>query len=483
MTRSRSVGTRSRSVGTAVGVVVTVAVAIGGLFLTGVLGPSRAEQAAGVQDPTGDGDAVGVVWSGESRFVRMGPGGWFSTSPKGDDATVMIHGPSGRSWTLPSFRSVDAITSDGRAVSLLGGEVSIMSADGTSVSATPRDLLVAHGDRQLSAGEDASFVALSTEHVVVATCLAPDPGRLNRDVPGGLTVLAAVGLDDGEVAWTYDTQVGCDADVEGHRSLAQPEQSYTAIHPSEERTDVLDLATGEVVESWRDRTTGRVVVQGERAMRRDGDTVEVTSLRTGRRVATTTCPGARLGNPGDTAGRLSEEGVLAVECGDSVRLLDGSTFVTVDAPPVGEDQQVPDGGSVSHDRLVIRRDGDTLTVRDGLDDRDLGTVEVPEGMRIATNEPRGRALVFYETKESSWWSGDGLETRVRVLDTRTGELVVTTDRGLTPGSEATPDGFVSMSASDDGRRTSRRGGRAESVHSWVVAVREVSPDAVTGGRR
>lgn len=476
---------RARPVRVLVGVAVAVVALLVVLLGAGVLGPSRAERAAGVDDLTGPDDAVGVVWSGESRFVTMGPGGWFSTSPKGDADVLMVHGLTGRQWSMPSFDSPDAITSDGRAISLLGGDVTIISEDGTRVEASARDLLVAFGDRRLVAGEDAVFVALSDEHVVVATCLSTDGARLDEEAPGGRTVVAAVGLDDGRVAWTHDTEVGCEVDVAGFRSMAQPEQRYVAIHPSETRTDVLDLATGATVAKLTDRTTGRVVVQGERAMRRDGDTVEVTSLRTGRTVATTTCPGARLGNPGDTQGRLSEDGVLSVECGDSVRLLDGSTFVTVDAPPVGKDQQVPDGGSVSHDRLVLTRTGDTLTVRDALTERDLGTVEVPEGMRIATNEPRGRALVFYESKESSWFTGNRLRTKVQVLDTRTGELVVSTDRGLSPGSSVSPDGFVAMSASVDSRSTTSRRSRyrEDSVHSWVVSVREVSPSSVTAGRR
>ena len=158
-----------------------------------------------------------------------------------------------------------------------------------------------------------------------------------------------------------------------------------------------------------------------------------------------------------------------MRCDDGVRLLDGDRVVTVDVPPVERSQEVPDGRSVVHDRFEISRDGDTLTLRDALEDEVVGDVEVPEGYRIATNDPRGRLIVFFLPTDKLF--SDAAESSFRIVDTRTAELVAETDDGLSPGADVSPDGFAVLQEYQE-----RRGGRysrPSRSHAWVVGVDEV----------
>lgn len=408
-----------------------------------------------------------VMWTGEGHDTTLGPGGWFVHGDEDGIGSVVRHAPTGRSWTADASTSWLTPTGDGRVVELLGEEIRILG-EGTERTARGHDIRVAHGDKRLMSGDDLEVVGVSGEHVAVVTCMSPRGGRLGEAVDGGTLVVAGVRLDDAEVTWAHDTGAACDTDVAALYDTAQPAQRYALLHPAEDVTEALDLDTGEVADRWEQAPTGRVVVQGERAMHRDGDEVTVTHLGTGAEVAQVSCPGARLGNPGSSGGLLSEEGTLLVRCGASVRLLDGSRFVTVDAPTVGEDQLVPDGQTVAHDRLLLTRDGGELVVRDALDDVELGRVDVPADLRIAANEPRGRLVAFYRTEEETL--GDQLKTEVRLLDARQGTLLVRTDRELSPGVEVSPDGYAVLQSTQ--RPRSRTRGGSGSSASFVVGVRD-----------
>lgn len=407
-----------------------------------------------------------VMWTSENDYVTLGPGGWIVHDDSPSGRAVVRHVPTGRSWTTDASTSWLTPTGDGRVVELLGEEIRILG-EGTERTARGHDIRVAHGDKRLMSGDDLEVVGVSGEHVAVVTCMSPRGGRLGEAVDGGTLVVAGVRLDDAEVTWARDTGAACDTDVAALYDAAQPAQRYALLHPAEDVTEALDLDTGEVADRWEQAPTGRVVVQGQRAMHRDGDQVTVTDLGTGAEVAQVSCPGARLGNPGSSGGLLSEEGTMLVRCGASVRLLDGSRFVTVDAPTVGEDQLVPDGQTVAHDRLLLTRDGGELVVRDALDDVELGRVDVPADLQIATNEPRGRLIAFYRTEEESF--GDQLKTEVRILDTRRGTLVASTDRELAPGVEVSPDGYALLTSTY--RPRSNRSLRGSSDAAWVVGVR------------
>ena len=405
--------------------------------------------------------------SERSHSVRIGPNGWFTYGD--EDGEWVEHAPTGERWGGSRFYGDGTLTSDGALVSTLGGDVRVERADG-EVEARATDLLVAHGDKAARPGDEAEIVGMSTRHVAVVSCMSPGGGaRLGEDVTGGRLVVSGVALEDASVAWSHDTEVGCDVDLATLYPGGLPEQRYALITPDEETTQALDLDTGKVARTWQDAPRGRVLVREDEAIHRAGDVVTVTSLRSGEELARTSCPGARLDNPGDSGGRLAAEATPVVRCDDGVRLLDGDRVVTVDVPPVERSQEVPDGRSVVHDRFEISRDGDTLTLRDALEDEVVGDVEVPEGYRIATNDPRGRLIVFFLPTDKLF--SDAAESSFRIVDTRTAELVAETDDGLSPGADVSPDGFAVLQEYQE-----RRGGRysrPSRSHAWVVGVDEV----------
>lgn len=403
-----------------------------------------------------------VVYQGEDTYsVQLGPGGWFVHSDD-EGGYVMEHADGGRSWQLDSYRRPEAIASDGRSVSVLGGDVTVVG-DGTEVEATASDLLVAHGDRSLRPGETGEVVGLSERHVAVTSCLSAD-GQVGIGDSGGQLLVSGVDLDDGRVSWTHDPEVACDADLATLYPTALPEQRYALLTPSDDRTEAIDLDTGKVAKAWRDAPRGRVVVGGDVAVHRAGDEVTATSLRSGKRIAQVSCAGARLDTPGDSGGRLAPDATPLVRCGDSVRLFDGTDFVAVDAPPVDKSQEVHDGRSVVHDRYLLRRDGERVTITDALSGKEVGSVEVPDGMRISTNEPRGRLIIFFTSRDKRF--SDQIYASQRVVDARTATMVATTDDKMAPGAEASADGYAVLS-----KRTERRRNRPARQYVWVVGVR------------
>lgn len=411
----------------------------------------------------GDGVEGEIHYSGDdASSMHLGPGGWFIHSD-GDGGTVVEHVSEDRSWPGPRHGSIAALTSEGTAVSVLGGGLLINGEDG-EVETESQDVLAAHGDKSLQPGESAEVIGLSETHVAVASCLSEDgEARLTGDEGGGTLVVSGVALEDGSVTWSHDPEVDCAADLATTYPTALPEQEYVLLTPSEEEAQALDLDTGEVAETWSQAPRGRVLVQGDLALHRAGDEVTVTSLRSGKAVADVSCPGARLDNPGHTGGRLAEEATPLVRCGSSVRLFDGRAFVEVDAPPVGESQQVADGSSVVHDRFVIERDGDRLTFTDGLSDKEIGQVDVPEDFRIATNDVRGRLVVFFESGDN--WRTGTPETEFRVVDGSTASLVAESDDDLSPGADVSPDGYAVLS-----ELVERTRGRSSTTRVWVVGV-------------
>ncbi|UTT65504.1 hypothetical protein NMQ01_12425 [Janibacter sp. CX7] len=437
-----------------VAVVVAAAVLLGfGLVLFSRLG--------------GGGSVDGKVrysTSDHAYGIHLGPHGWFSYTD--DDGDWVQQATTGDRWRSEGFYGDGALTSDGTSVSTLGGDVRI-EREGRQLEARGADLLVAHGDRSLRPGEEAQLVGMSTRHAAVVSCMSPGgEARLGEEVDGGRLVVSGVALEDASVTWSHDTEVGCDADLATLYPEGLPEQRYVLLTPDEETTLALDLDTGTVARTWRDAPRGRVIVREDVAVSREGDEVRALSLHSGDEVARTSCPGARLDTPGDWGGRLAAEATPLVRCGSSVRLLDGDRFVTVDAPPVEESQQVADGRSVVHDRFEISRAGDTLTFRDALADEVVGDVEVPDGFRISTNDLRGRLVVFYRPADKIF--GDDTDTEFRIVDTRTPTLVATTGDGLSPGAEVSTDGFAVLT-----ERVERRRSRSSRTYAWVVGVDEV----------
>lgn len=402
-----------------------------------------------------------------SYSLSIGPNGWFAYGD--DDGDWVEHAPTGERWEQGSAFGSAVLTSEGAVVSTLGGDVRVERESGL-VEARATDLLVAHGDKEVRPGGEAEVIGLSTRHVAVISCMSTsDEARLGEDVPGGRIVVSGVALEDASVTWSHDTEVGCDTDLATLYPHGLPEQRYVLITPDEQTTQALDLDTGKIARTWPDAPRGRVLVRDDEAIHRQGDEVTVTSLRSGKDVARTSCRGARLDNPGDSGGRLAAEATPLVRCGDSVRLLDGDRFVTVDAPPVEKSQQVPDGGSVVHDRFEISRDGGTLTLRDALADQVVGEVEVPDGYRISTNDPRGRLIVFYRSADKLF--SDAAESSFRIVDTRTAELVAETDDDLSPGADVSTDGFAVLREYQE--RSGGRYSRSSRSYAWLVGVDEV----------
>lgn len=409
-----------------------------------------------------------VYFTGDKPHgMTIGPNGWFAYSD--DDANDWVeHAPTGRRWGGDMFYGMGtpALTSDGTHVSALGPDVRIRRESG-EIEVTGTDLLVAHGDRSLQPGGEVEIIGLSEQHAAVVSCMSPQSeARLGEDVDGGTLVVSGIALEDGTVTWSHDTEVGCGTDLARSFPEGLPEQEYVLLTPQEETTQALDLDTGTVARTFEDSPRGRVIIRGDEAVHRSGDEVTVTSLRSGDEIAQVSCPGARLDGVGESGGRLAPEGTPVVRCGDSVRLLGDDGFVEVDAPPVEESQQVPDGGSVVHDRFLISRDGSRLTLRDALADREIGTVEVPDGYRISTNDPRGRLIVFYRSADKLF--SDAAESSFRIVDTRTAEVIVETDDDLSPGAEVSTDGFAILSEYIEPRRN-----RSSRSKAWVVGVDEV----------
>nr|WP_257907519.1 hypothetical protein [Janibacter limosus] len=143
------------------------------------------------------------------------------------------------------------------------------------------------------------------------------------------------------MAWSHDTEVGCATGLATLYPHGLPEQRHVLITPTEETTRALDLDTGTIAGTRKQAPRGRVIVRRDEAVHRTGDTVTVTSLRSGKELARTSCPGARLDGIGESGGRLAAEGTPLVRCGDGVRLLGDDGFVTVDSPPVGESRGGP----------------------------------------------------------------------------------------------------------------------------------------------
>ncbi|MGN7248104.1 hypothetical protein ACTHQ1_10300 [Janibacter anophelis] len=409
-----------------------------------------------------------VYFTGEKPHgMTIGPNGWFAYSD--DDANDWVeHAPTGRRWGGEMFYGVGkpALTSDGTHINTVGPTVRIRRESG-EIEVPGTDLLVAHGERSLQPGGEVEIIGLSEQHVAVVSCMSPQSeARLGEDVDGGTLVVSGIALEDGTVRWSHDTEAGCDTDLVTLFPHGLPEQEYVLITPQEETTQALDLDTGKVARTFEDSPRGRVIVRGDEAVHRSGDEVTVTSLRSGDEIAQVSCPGARLDGVGESGGRLAPEGTPVVRCGDTVRLLGDDGFVEVDAPPVEESQQVPDGGAVVHDRFLISRDGSRLTLRDALADKEIGTVEVPDGYRISTNDPRGRLIVFYRSADKLF--SDAAESSFRIVDTRTAEVIVETDDDLSPGAEVSTDGFAILS-----EYVERRRNRSPRSNAWVVGVDEV----------
>ena len=415
---------------------------------------------------TGAGGVDGRVFYTGDRPTSMtiGPNGWFAYAD--DDGEWVEHAPTGERWGGERLYGAPVLTSDGAAVSTLGPDVRVARASGVVVT-EGSDLLVAHGDKELQPGDEVEVIGLSARHAAVVSCLSPaGEARLGKDVPGGRLVVSGIALADGHVAWSHDTEVGCATRLATLYPHGLPEQRHVLITPTEETTQALDLDTGTIARTWKQAPRGRVIVRQDEAVHRTGDTVTVTSLRSGKELARTSCPGARLDGIGESGGRLAAEGTPLVRCGDGVRLLGDDGFVTVDSPPVGESQEVPDGRSVVFDRFLISRSGDSLTLRDALADKEIGTIEVPDGYRISTNDLRGRLIGFYRPADKLL--SDAAESTHILVDTRTAELVATTDDDLSPGAEVSTDGYAIL-----GEYVERRRNRPPRSHAWLVGVEDV----------
>lgn len=440
----------------AVAIVAVVALVLGVLWLSSRDGGLRG--LVGGEPVTVSGE---ILYASPELATQLGPGGWFQ-HPDDEGRDVIHQARTGDSWTVEDLAADGEITPDGRAVQVADGEVLVHDARGTD-RATGADIVEAHGDDELWPGTDGLLVGVSEEHVAVLTCLAPTPTSLREDGgPGSGLVLAGVRLDDADVSWTRALDVPCGPEdgLDLPYPSTLPAQRYTLVETGE-RTSAIDLDTGEVAHRWslprRD-----LAAWGERVLApttAEGGEVRLVDLADGRSVATATCPGARVGDPGDVSGQLATSSTPFVTCDDTVLVWDGEDFVDVQAPPVDREGVLRDGEQVAQGRVLLRRVGESVEISDALTGDEAGTVPVPSDHILARYGPVGRLLLFVRHDPD----GPGGESPYVVVDSRSAEVVATTDGGsLRSGAATTPEGEIMLRALDD----------EDGDQTWVAGVRD-----------
>lgn len=142
-----------------------------------------------------------------------------------------------------------------------------------------------------------------------------------------------------------------------------------------------------------------------------------------------------------------------------MQALDGERFVEIEARPVPVmGGPLPQGEARALGHLVLRRDGDVVTLRDGLRDTEIGRLEVPGDFEVARFAPVGRLLVF-----ATWDDGGDRSTAtVRAFDSRTGELLLSTTGGVRAAPDVSPDGVILVQADAED---------VEGTRAWVAATK------------
>ena len=433
----------SRAVPRALKVVGVLALV--GMFAAGVVSflPGGLGALTGRLDPP---EVSGnIVWDSEDLSVQLGPDGWL-THPGGGGDYVARNVHTGESWTIGELDSQMSISQDGVVVQPGDAKV-LVQREGSTSSRTTKEIADELGEDDLWGGEDVQTVALGEEQVVVTICVAPSPSRLTEEVEGGKAVLAGLSLEDASIDWVKDVGIECGPDA---RPLSKPRtlpaQQYALLVPSEEHLLVIDVATGEVVLERSGRPRSDIVISGDKALVNESDdTVGWRSLRTGEELARVECPWASPGRPDEITQQLSPEVTPFVTCRDRVHVVEDDDFVEIDAPPVDTGEELPDGQQVAHGRHLLQRDGDQVTLWDGLQDKEIGVLDVPEGMKLGGFGPVGRLITFTEFDTR----GERPRGAYRAFDTRTGEMVVTTNGVMRAGADTSPDGVILVEADDE----------------------------------
>ncbi|GAA1485302.1 hypothetical protein [Brachybacterium fresconis] len=415
-----------------------------------------------------------VLWHEKTAVSQLGPNGWIALRSDGD---VMMQ---------------NVVTGE-QYVGASDGQLAYVLPDGGYLDAY--DTLVIHGSdedegirlerEQIGVGVESiagleagppEILGVSETTVAVLSCFAAESELLGSEAPGGHTVMAGFSLADGERLWARDTGQGCvGTDLFSPPVASVGAMDYVMTYDGDQAT-VTDLADGRIAATWPDspRYSDRfdddsVILQDGLALRRTGETtMEVVDLEEGETLAETSCADARLMDPGPTV-NLSSEAALAVECGEEeVRVFerDAQEFTTIQAPSL---RIVPDGGSAVYDKYILSRDGETVTITDGLSGTEIGSFSAPVEMRTSNTAARGRVLLMYIRTDS----GEFAEQQMIAVDLRTADMLITDSRGLRVGAGVDPSGFALASS---GEFVDHGGGRygddwtEHRMESWLVGV-------------
>lgn len=383
---------------------------------------------------------------------------------------------TGESYDL-GFALVERITPDGGYVAEGVDELQIFRRGGEEVRVIPFADLGAGEDSLdgLVVGDDLQVVGMSEGTLVVATCYAPTPTSVIDEAAGSRTVLAAVSLTDGARRWVRDTGAVCaGTDVVAQTPPGIEPTTHLVVREGDGRTRALRIDDGAVRQTWTDTPFGRVVVQGDLAAARDGDTVSVTDLRTAAEVEQVRCDGAKLANPGGFTDQLSRYATLGVTCsGQESYVLDAQerTAVRVAAGAL-DGQQLPDGRPVLYDRVVLTRSGDEVTITDAFGGRRIAVREIPADFLLATNDPRGRVMRLYLNEDAR---DGGIDSQHLAVDLPTGAWVVPESTRLSPGADVSPQGLTLYSSTGVAARGSGRARQREiPPRTWLVAPPDVA---------
>lgn len=437
-----------------VGVLVLV-----GMFCAGVLSfvPGGLGGIFGGDDPP---EVEGnVVWDSEDLAIQLGPNGWL-THPGGGGDYVAHNVRTGESWTIGDLASQMSISQDGVVVQPDEAKV-LVQREGSTSTRTTKEIADEFGDDDLWGGENVEVVAMGEEQVVVMTCLAPSPARLHEEVEGGSAVLAGLSLDDAAINWVRDIGLECGPGaLQLGKPRTMPAQQYALVEVDEDHQVVVDVATGESALERSGSPRRDIVISGDKALVREGDeTVAWRSLRTGKELTRVECPGASPGRPDEITQQLAPEVTPFVTCSDSVHVVRDDAFVEIDAPPAQTGEPLPDGQEVALGRYLLERDGDKVTLRDGLQDTEIGVLDVPEDLSLGAFGPVGRLITFVEFDTG----GERPRGTYLAFDIRTGDLVVRTNGVMRSGADVSPDGVILVEADDE---------EIEGTRLWVATTKD-----------
>lgn len=437
-----------------VGVLVLV-----GMFAAGVISflPGGLGRLVASQDPP---EVSGnIVWDSEDVAIQLGPNGWLTHPGDGGDY-VARNVRTGESWTIGDLASQMSISQDGVVVQPDEAKV-LVQREGSTSTRTTKEIADEFGDDDLWGGENVEVVAMGEEQVVAMTCLAPSPARLHEEVEGGSAVLAGLSLDDAAINWVRDIGLECGPGaLQLGKPRTMPAQQYALVEVDEDHQVVVDVATGESVLERSGSPRRDIVISGDKALVREGDeTVAWRSLRTGKEITRVECPGASPGRPDEISQQLAPEVTPFVTCRDSVQVVQDDAFVEIDAPPAVTGEALPEGREVAHGRHLLTREGGKVTLRDALQDKEIGVLDVPEDLALGAFGPVGRLITFVEFDTG----GERSRGTYVAFDSRTGDLVVRTNGVMRSGADVSPDGVILVEADDE---------EIEGTRLWVATTKD-----------